>query len=72
MSVFNNWLLDKAEQNSFLYANRLSANDTGTTRGHKVGLYISSGIVEKLFPSINHYCSSKCQSSDHGYPVKRC
>jgi len=54
MSVFHNWLLEKAEHNSFLYVKRLSANDTGATGGHQVGLYIPSGIVEKMFPSINH------------------
>lgn len=54
MSGFHNWLLEKAGQNSFLYVKRLSANDTGATGGHQVGLYIPSGIVEILFPSINH------------------
>lgn len=53
MSGFQNWLLEKASGNYFLYIKRLSANDTGATGGHQVGLYIPSGIVEELFPSIN-------------------
>ena len=54
MSVFHNWLLEIADGNYFVYIKRLSANDTGATGGHQVGLYIPSDIVEKLFPSINH------------------
>ncbi|WOZ79915.1 type II restriction endonuclease [Kosakonia sacchari] len=54
MSVFHNWLLEIAGGNYFVYIKRLSANDTGATGGHQVGLYIPSGIVEALFPSINH------------------
>ncbi|WP_255874735.1 type II site-specific deoxyribonuclease, partial [Klebsiella pneumoniae] len=46
--------LEIACENYFVYIKRLSANDTGATGGHQVGLYIPSGIVEKLFPSINH------------------
>ena len=49
MSVFHNWLLDIASGNYFIYIKRLSANDTGATGGHQVGLYIPSNIVEKLF-----------------------
>ncbi len=54
MSVFHNWLSGIAGGNYFVYIKRLSANDTGATGGHQVGLYIPSGIVEKLLPSINH------------------
>ncbi|NEG64338.1 restriction endonuclease [Pantoea agglomerans] len=54
MSVFHNWLSEIAGGNYFVYIKRLSANDTGATGGHQVGLYIPSAIVEKLFPSINH------------------
>lgn len=54
MVGFHNWLLRIAGENYFLYIKRLSANDTGATGGHQVGLYIPSGIIEKLFPSINH------------------
>ena len=54
MSGFQEWLLSKATGNYFLYIKRLSANDTGATGGHQVGLYIPSGIVAELFPSIDH------------------
>lgn len=54
MSGFQPWLLDKAGGKYFLYIKRLSANDTGATGGHQVGLYIPSGVVEELFPSISH------------------
>ncbi|CAM3465376.1 restriction endonuclease [Rouxiella silvae] len=54
MSDFHNWLLEKAELNNFIYVKRLSANDTGATRSHQVGLYMPRSIIDKLFPSINH------------------
>ncbi|MGF6477731.1 hypothetical protein ABIE06_004592 [Pantoea dispersa] len=54
MSAFHDWLLEIAGGNYFFYIKRLSANDTGATGGHQVGLYIPSGIVDKLFPSINN------------------
>jgi hypothetical protein len=38
MSVFHNWLLEIACENYFVYIKRLSANDTGATGGHQVGL----------------------------------
>lgn len=56
MSVFHHWLFEIAGGNYFVYIKRLSANDTGATGGHQVGLYIPSAIVEKLFPTINHTC----------------
>jgi hypothetical protein len=40
MSVFHNWLLEIAGGNYLVYIKRLSANDTGATGGHQVGLYI--------------------------------
>ncbi|HAT1515139.1 MULTISPECIES: type II restriction endonuclease [Enterobacterales] len=54
MSEFQDWLTNKSTDNYFLYIKRLSANDTGATGGHQAGLYIPSGIVTELFPSINH------------------
>ncbi|MCE5399119.1 type II restriction endonuclease [Klebsiella oxytoca] len=54
MSGLQEWLLDKAGRNFYLYIKRLSANDTGATGGHQVGLYIPSVIVAELFPSIDH------------------
>lgn len=37
-----------------MFIKRLSANDTGATGGHQVGIYIPFGVAEHLFPSINH------------------
>lgn len=54
MSGLQDWLLDKVGGNNYLYIKRLSANDTGATGGHQVGVYIPSGIVAELFPSIDH------------------
>lgn len=54
MSGLQDWLLDKVGGNNYLYIKRLSANDTGATGGHQVGIYIPSGIVAELFPSIDH------------------
>ncbi|QHQ16188.1 restriction endonuclease [Pectobacterium parmentieri] len=54
MSGLHTWLQEKSENNNFFLIKRLSANDTGATGGHQVGLYIPSKIVEVLFPSINH------------------
>ncbi len=54
MSGLQDWLFDKVGGNNYLYIKRLSANDTGATGGHQVGVYIPSGIVAELFPSIDH------------------
>lgn len=53
MSDLSCWLSEKADRKDYLLVKRLSANDTGATGGHQVGLYIPSAMVEKLFPSIN-------------------
>lgn len=49
MSVFRNWLHGIASGNYFVYIKRLSANETGATGGHQVGLYVPSHIVENCF-----------------------
>lgn len=54
MSGFQNWLLGKAQDNFFFFIKRLSANDTGATGAHQVGIYIPSDIVTTLLPSIDH------------------
>lgn len=77
MSGLQSWLLDKAGGKYYLYIKRLSANDTGATGGHQVGLYIPSGIVAELFPSIDRtseknpsvflratYSSHRCSDSE--------
>ncbi|OSN02195.1 type II restriction endonuclease [Lonsdalea populi] len=54
MSGLHEWLQEKSDNNNFFLIKRLSANDTGATGGHQVGLYIPSNVVGTLFPSINH------------------
>lgn len=54
MSGLHAWLQDKASEEYFLFIKRLSANDTGATGSHQVGIYIPAEIVEHLFPSISH------------------
>lgn len=54
MSGLHSWLIESTENNRYLFIKRLSANDTGASGGHQSGIYVPSGIVEKLFPSINH------------------
>ena len=54
MSGLNAWLQEKASGEYFLFIKRLSANDTGATGSHQVGIYIPAEIVAMLFPSINH------------------
>ena len=44
MSGLQDWLLDKVGGNNYLYIKRLSANDTGATGGHQVGVYIPSNF----------------------------
>ncbi|EHB8494678.1 restriction endonuclease, partial [Salmonella enterica subsp. enterica serovar Infantis] len=45
MSGLHSWLLDKSTSDTYMFIKRLSANDTGATGGHQVGIYIPSGIV---------------------------
>lgn len=54
MSGLHTWLLDKSTSTTYMFIKRLSANDTGATGGHQVGIYIPFGVAEHLFPSINH------------------
>ncbi|NBJ33154.1 restriction endonuclease [Serratia fonticola] len=54
VSGLHSWLLEKSTSNTYMFIKRLSANDTGATGGHQVGIYIPTGVVEHLFPSINH------------------
>lgn len=54
MSGLNAWLQEKASKRFFLFIKRLSANDTGATGSHQVGIYILAEIVAMLFPTINH------------------
>lgn len=48
------WLALKATGDFYIYLKRLSANDTGATGGHQVGLYLPSSVAEAVIPSICH------------------
>lgn len=58
MSGLSIWLSKVAMGKNFLYIKRLSANDTGATGGHQVGIYVPSAIVATLFPSIDNTVES--------------
>jgi len=47
------WLSDKASKGWSLYLKRLSANDTGASGGHQVGVYIPKIVMDNLFPNLN-------------------
>ncbi|AXX61604.1 type II restriction endonuclease [Vibrio vulnificus] len=53
MSDFRSWLSDKVSDSWLVYIKRLSANDTGATGGHQVGVYIPKEVMNTLFPSID-------------------
>jgi len=50
---FKDWISEVASNSWDVYIKRLSANDTGATGGHQVGVYIPKPIMAELFPSIN-------------------
>ena len=39
-----------------IVAKRLSANDTGATGAHQVGLYVTRSVVDQLFPEMHLLC----------------
>lgn len=47
------FISEKASSEWVIYMKRLSANDTGATGGHQVGIYIPKIARDILFPSIN-------------------
>lgn len=49
----NTWLEEISAQRAFLYIKRLSANDTGATGSHQVGLYLPESVTRNALPSIN-------------------
>ncbi|PIB17784.1 EcoRII N-terminal effector-binding domain-containing protein, partial [Vibrio rotiferianus] len=66
------------ETNSWvLYIKRLSANDTGASGAHQVGIYIPKDNMVDLFPSINrtgeknpdHYLTAI--TSSHDFPERQ-
>lgn len=54
MSEFRNWFSElAADKNWYVYIKRLSANDTGATGSHQVGIYIPKDVMDELFPALN-------------------
>ena len=51
--AFNDWLGRISNSDDILYLKRLSANDTGATGGHQVGIYTPSPIINSLFPELD-------------------
>ena len=52
--TFIEWLYKKyLDNNSHLYIKRLSANDTGASGAHQVGVYFSKDFLANVFPSID-------------------
>lgn len=49
----NRWLSEISEQQAFLFIKRLSANDTGATGSHQVGLYLPDTVTSAALPSVN-------------------
>lgn len=45
---FSTWLNDKNSQLHWLFIKRLSANDTGLTGGHQVGIYIPKSLANAI------------------------
>ncbi|QDE29573.1 type II restriction endonuclease [Shewanella polaris] len=51
--VFSDWLSSISSTGYSLYIKRLSANDTGASGGHQVGVYVPKNVMDNLFPSLN-------------------
>lgn len=72
MNDIKTWLRSKSSDDWYFYIKRLSANDTGASGAHQVGVYIPKGYMTFLFPSINRidtknpslYLTAKTSSHD--------
>jgi hypothetical protein len=53
LKTLDEFISEKANPEWVIYMKRLSANDTGATGGHQVGIYIPKITRDSLFPSIN-------------------
>ncbi len=54
MSALRDWISGLvADGNWYVYVKRLSANDTGATGSHQVGIYIPKEVMNELFPALN-------------------
>ena len=71
----NLWLDEMQEKSAFIYAKRLSANDTGATDSHQVGIYLPEAVVHGAMPSIRRFDTQNpdlnvsCNIRSHG-PAK--
>ncbi len=50
---FKDWVFDIANDDWIIYIKRLSANDTGATKSHQVGIYFPNSVLGTVFPTIN-------------------
>lgn len=50
---FKDWIFDVANDGWMIYIKRLSANDTGATESHQVGIYFPKPVLGSIFPSID-------------------
>lgn len=74
MPNISEWITEKSNSDWWIYIKRLSANDTGLTGGHQVGIYTPSSVMENLFPSISHSntqnpdCYLRARVTSHSLP----
>lgn len=50
---FKPWILDISSNEWLIFIKRLSANDTGATNSHQVGVYFPNTVLARVFPSID-------------------
>ena len=50
---FKKWISDVSSSEWLIYIKRLSANDTGATKSHQVGVYFPKSVLATVFPSID-------------------
>lgn len=67
MEDFQEWILDKSSAEWMIYAKRLSANDTGLTGGHQVGIYVPKEIISNAVPAIS---SRDIRNPEHSFTAK--
>lgn len=53
MASVSEWMSEKSSSEWWVYVKRLSANDTGLTGGHQVGVYIPKEVLAHVFPALN-------------------
>lgn len=74
MDDFLTWINAKNSNDWWVYAKRLSGNDTGLTGGNQVGVYIPKSVANKVLPSINTKlsknpdCPITAKISSHSLP----